>query len=145
MKLYSQHRTSKVDTPTMDNGVPVARDWRTGRRVSDSGRFFAFLVGLGITAIAFAPSAFADDNRFLADLTSPGVVHPALSDSDLLIEGRQMCFEIGKIGLTPDAARDALVKDLDSRGVPTSYAEAGTLVHFALRDLCPDVPNTTGI
>ena len=73
------------------------------------------------------------------------MVHPALSDSDVLVEGRQVCFEIGKIGLTPDAARDCLVKDLDYRGVPSSYAEAGTLVHFTLRDLCPGVPNTTGI
>ena len=53
--------------------------------------------------------------------------------------------EIGKIGLTPDAARDWLVKDLTYRGVPSSNAEAGTLVHFALRNLCPGVPNTTGI
>ena len=73
------------------------------------------------------------------------MVHPNFSDSDLLIEGGQVCFEIGNVGLTPDAARDWLVKDLDYRGVGSSYAEAGTLVHFALRDLCPGVPNTTGI
>jgi hypothetical protein len=73
------------------------------------------------------------------------MAHPPLSDSDLLVEGRQVCFEIGKIGLNPDAARDWLVKDLDYRGVRSNYVEAGTLVHFALRDLCPGVPNTTGI
>jgi hypothetical protein len=30
-------------------------------------------------------------------------------------------------------------------GVAAATADVGTLVHFALRDLCPDVPNTTGI
>ena len=56
-----------------------------------------------------AGPAYADDNQFLVDLKSPGMVHPMLSDSDLLVEGRQVCFEIGKIGITPTAARDWVV------------------------------------
>lgn len=100
---------------------------------------------VGLAPIVWAAPAFADDDQYLADLTAPRVVHPPLSNSELLIEGRQVCFEIGKVGIAPNAARDWVVKDLDYRGVPSDYATAGTLVHFALRDLCPNVPNADGI
>ena len=73
------------------------------------------------------------------------MVHPAMSDQDLLIEGRQVCFEVGKVGISPDAAKQWVVNDLSMRGLPSDYATGGTLVHFALHDLCPNVPNSSGI
>jgi hypothetical protein len=103
------------------------------------------LIGLGAGAIVCASPACADDNQFLAHLKSSGVVHPALSDSDLLLDGRMACIEVGKEGLPPDSARIWIVHDLEGRGVPANYAAAGTLVHYALQDLCPEVPNTTGL
>lgn len=103
------------------------------------------LLGIGSAAVVFATPAYADDNQNLADLKQPGMVHPAISDQDLLIEGRQVCFEVGKVGISPDAAKEWVVKDLGFRGLPSDYATAGTLVHYALHDLCPNVPNTSGI
>ena len=55
------------------------------------------------------------------------------------------CIEIGKEGLTPDVARNWILREMEYRGAPSNYAEAGTLVHYALRDLCPEVPTNTGI
>ena len=95
------------------------------------------LVTLGVAAVLLAAPAQADDNRYLNDLTAPRVVHPPVSNADLLIEGREVCFHVRKIGMTPDAARDALVNELTYQGVKSDYASAGTLVHFALQDLCP--------
>jgi hypothetical protein len=37
------------------------------------------------------------------------------------------------------------ITSMFNQGVAASRAEMGTLVHFALQDLCPSVPNTTGI
>jgi hypothetical protein len=41
--------------------------------------------------------------------------------------------------------RDNLQLNLMNQGVAADKAEVGTLVHYALHDLCPTVPNTTGI
>jgi Protein of unknown function (DUF732) len=101
------------------------------------------VTGVGVGAIICAGPAHADDNQFLADLKS--VDHPALSDADLLVDGHEACVEIGKEGLSPDAARSWVVNEVQWRGVPSTYAQAGTLVHFALKDLCPEIPNSTGI
>jgi hypothetical protein len=101
--------------------------------------------GMCTVAVVLASPSDADDGKFLADLKQPGMVHPAMSDQDLLIEGRQVCFEVGKVGISPDAAKAWVVKDLDFRGLPSDYATAGMLVHFALHDLGPNVPNSSGI
>ncbi|WP_082990561.1 DUF732 domain-containing protein [Mycobacterium sp. 1482292.6] len=103
------------------------------------------LLGICSAAVVCATPACADDNQYLADLKQPGMVHPAMSDQELLVEGRQVCFEVGKVGISPDAAKSWVSKDLDSRGLPSDYATAGTLVHYALHDLCPNVPNSSGI
>lgn len=105
----------------------------------------AALAALSGAAIALAPTAHADDNQYLADLKQPGMVHPAMSDQDLLIEGRQVCFEVGKVGISTDAAKQWVVDDLTMRGLQSDYATAGTLVHYALHDLCPNVPKHGGI
>lgn len=68
-----------------------------------------------------------------------------MSDQDLLVEGRQVCFVVGKIGISADAAKEWVSNDLSSRGLQSDYATAGTLVHVALHDLCPNVPNPSGI
>ena len=34
---------------------------------------------------------------------------------------------------------------LMNQGIASSNAEVGKLIHFALRDLCPDVPSKTRI
>jgi len=103
------------------------------------------LIGLAAGAVVCASPAGADDNQFLAHLKSSGLVHPALSDSDLLLHGRMACIEVGKVGMPPDSARVWIYNDLQVRGFPPNYAAAGTLVHYALQDLCPEVPNTTGL
>jgi hypothetical protein len=103
------------------------------------------LIGLGAGAIVCAGPASADDSQYLAHLRSSGVVHPAVSDSNLLLNGRMACVEISKGGLTPDLARGWANMQLQGVGAPPSYAAATALVHYALQDLCPEVPNTTGL
>jgi hypothetical protein len=95
------------------------------------------LLALGAGAVLLAGPASADDDSYLNDLTAPRTVHPPVSNANLLIEGREVCFHVRKIGMTADAAKDALVNELTYRGVNSDYASAGTLVHFALQDLCP--------
>jgi len=58
--------------------------------------------------------------------------------------GHQACSDIAN-GVSPDLEKDNLGTALFNQGVAASRAEVGTLIHFALRDLCPNVPNTTGI
>ena len=48
-----------------------------------------------------------------------------------------MCFYVRKIGMMPDAAKEAPVNEPTYQGENSDYASAGTLVHFALQDLCP--------
>lgn len=103
------------------------------------------LLGISAAAVVFASPASADDGQYLADLKQPGMAHLPISDQALLIEGRQVCFEVGKIGNSPERAKQSVVDDLSMRGVPTDMATAGTLVHYALHDLCPNVPNPSGI
>jgi hypothetical protein len=106
----------------------------------------ALLVLLGATVLIFATSAHAlpGDAQFLSDLQSPRMVHPPWSDAVLLENGHQVCFEVGKVGNTPVEAREWVIKEGDFLGTPLDYATAGTFVHFALHDLCPDVLRTAG-
>jgi hypothetical protein len=55
------------------------------------------------------------------------------------------CIKIGREGMSPDLARSWVYYEVQGRGAPGNYAQAATLVHYALQDLCPEVPNTTGI
>lgn len=108
---------------------------------------------------AVAPVAVADpdwtpaENQFISDLLVPQdwgaghpdvMVHPPLTAAGLLKMGHQACSDIGS-GVNPDTERDNLQMSLLNQGVAASTADVGTLVHFALRDLCPGTPNTTGI
>jgi hypothetical protein len=56
----------------------------------------------------------------------------------------QGCNDIAN-GVSPDVERDKPQENLMNQGVTASAAEVGTLVHYALHDLCPTVPNATGI
>jgi hypothetical protein len=103
------------------------------------------LTAVGAGAVVFASPAHADDNQFLTDIKSRGVVHPGLSDSELLFEGRQVCIDVGKQVMSPDVTRTWISLELQHAGAPPSNSDATTLVHYALRDLCPEVVNSTGI
>lgn len=103
------------------------------------------LFGISAAAVVFATPAAADDGQYLADLKQPGMVHPAMSNQDLLVEGRYVCFLVGKQGVTSGQAKQWVVDDLSMRGLPSDMATGGTLVHFALHDLCPHAPNSDGI
>ena len=93
-----------------------------------------------------AASSVADtaEDQFLSDLLQPRMVHPPLTPTALVNMGHQACSDIAN-GVSPDVERDNLQMSLLNRGVAASRADVGTLVHFALRDLCPSVPNTSGI
>lgn len=96
-----------------------------------------WLIGLMAGAVLAAAPAAADDTSYLADLTAPLVVHPPLSNADLLVEGRQVCFEVRHVSVSPPAAKAWVVKDMTYRHVPVDESQAGTLVTYALKDLCP--------
>lgn len=102
------------------------------------------LMPVCIGLIAVAPSAIADENQFLSHLLTGNTAHPPLTSAALLNMGHQACSDIAG-GVSPDFEKDNLDATLFKQGVAASRAEVGTLVHFALRDLCPNVPNTTGI
>ncbi|MEM6109827.1 DUF732 domain-containing protein [Mycobacterium sp. 050272] len=89
----------------------------------------------GIPAL-LTPAARADANQYLADLHSPGIAHPSIPDSGLIAIGNDVCSKLSD-GATSDAARDWLVGHLAHGGYQASNAEAGTVVHYALQDLCP--------
>jgi hypothetical protein len=97
--------------------------------------FTVLAAGLGMLAL-LAPVAHADANQYLADLHSPGMAHPSIPDSGLLAIGNDVCAKVSG-GATDTAARDWLVDHLAHGGYQASNAEAGTVVHYALQDLCP--------
>ena len=107
------------------------------------------------STIASAPLAIADagEDQFISDLLVPKdwgsgrpevMVHPPLTAAGLLKMGHQACSDIAG-GVSPDVEKGHLGTQLSNQGIASSNAEVGTLIHFALRDLCPNVPNTTGI
>jgi hypothetical protein len=109
------------------------------------------LLALGpAVALIGAPPAAADpgltpaENQFISDLLAPRMVHPPLTPPGLVKMGHRACTDIGN-GVSPDVEKDNLDMALFHQGIQAARAEVGTLVHFALADLCPNVPNTTGI
>lgn len=94
--------------------------------------------------VAAAPPAAADDNQFLSDLLVGNMAHPSLTSPALVKLGHQACTDIAG-GVSPDLEKGRLGTQLSNQGIASSNAEVGTLIHFALRDLCPNVPNTSGI
>jgi Protein of unknown function (DUF732) len=113
-----------------------------------------WLVGILAGPVAMAdPGMTAAENQFLSDLLVAKdwgsgrletMVHPPLTPPALVQMGHQACSDIAN-GVSPDVERDNLDTALFRQGVASDRASVGTLVHFALRDLCPNVPNTTGI
>ena len=94
--------------------------------------------------VTTAPRAAADDNQFLSHLLTGNAAHPPLTPPVLVNMGHQACSDIAG-GVSPDLEKGRLGTQLSNQGIASSNAEVGTLIHFALRDLCPNVPNTTGI
>jgi hypothetical protein len=94
--------------------------------------------------VALAPPAAADEDQFLSHLLTGNMAHPSLTPPALVKMGHQACSDIAG-GVSPDFEKDKLDASLSNQGVAASRAEVGTLIHFALRDLCPNVPNTAGI
>lgn len=119
----------------------VDPNWPPPRPEARSGvdAIYRILAVAALTAasLALAPAAWADDAQYLADLHQPGMVHPQIPDSGLVAVGHDVCNWVSS-GMTPTDARARLLKGLAHGGVAgTSNAEAGTLVQFALQDLCP--------
>lgn len=106
----------------------------------------ATLGGIAVTPVAAADPGFTTaENQFLSHLYAPGpVAHPPVNSQGLVSMGWQACTDISN-GMSPDDAKYKLQGDLRNEGILDSEADVGTLVHFALRDLCPNVPNSTGI
>lgn len=102
------------------------------------------IIAFFLVLVAVAPPAAADENQFLADLLMGNMAHPPLTPPALVKIGHQACSDIAG-GVSPDLEKGHLGTQLLNQGIAASNADVGTLVHFALRDLCPDVPNTTGI
>ncbi|WP_371337080.1 DUF732 domain-containing protein [Mycobacterium sp. IS-2888] len=100
------------------------------------GTSFTILAGVLGELGLLAPTAHADANQYLADLHSPGMAHPSIPDSGLVAIGNDVCAKVSG-GATSDAARDWLVGHLAHGGYQASNAEAGTVVYYALQDLCP--------
>jgi hypothetical protein len=82
-------------------------------------------------------------HRYLAHLLSGNMAHPSLTPPALIKLGHQACSAIAG-GVSPDVEKDRLDTSLSDQGVAAFRAEVGTLIHFALQDLCPNVPNSTG-
>lgn len=92
---------------------------------------------LTAAGLALAPCARADDAQYLANLHQPGMADPQIPDSGLVAVRHDVCNWVSG-GMTPIQARGHLRDRLGHAGVAdTSNAEAGTLVQFALEDLCP--------
>lgn len=72
------------------------------------------------------------------------MAHPSLTPPALVKMGHQACSDIGG-GVSPAFEKGQLGTQLSNQGIASSNAEVGTVIHFTLRDLCPNVPNTTGI
>ena len=72
------------------------------------------------------------------------MAHLPLTPKALVNMGHRACSDIAG-GVSPDVEKDNLGTSLLNQGVAASRADLGTLVHFALTDLCPNDPNTTGI
>jgi hypothetical protein len=104
--------------------------------------WLAASIYLGLTAEA--PPARADEGQFLSHLLTGNMAHPPLTPPALVKMGHQACSDIAG-GVNPDLEKDRLDLSLLNQGVTASRADVGTLIHYALRDLCPDVPNNTGI
>jgi hypothetical protein len=109
-----------------------------------AGWGLAAVMTLSCGVVASAPPAAADDNQFLSHLLTGNMAHPPLTPSALVNMGHQACSDIAG-GVSPDYEKDNLDRALSNQGVTASRAEVGTLIHFALQDLCPNVPNTSGI
>ncbi|WP_445161435.1 DUF732 domain-containing protein [Mycobacterium sp. Dal123C01] len=108
-----------------------------------------FLAAVALTTlvgglVTTAPRAAADDTQFLSHLLEGNMAHPPLTPPGLVNMGHQACSDIAG-GVSPDLEKGRLGMQLSNRGIASSNAEVGTLIHFALRDLCPNVPNTSGI
>jgi Protein of unknown function (DUF732) len=113
--------------------------------VHDAARWgLAAMTAVACGLVVAAPPAVADENQFLNHLLTGNMVHPPLTPAGLVRMGHQACSDIAG-GVSPDVEKDQLGTSLMNQGVAASRAEMGTLVHFALQDLCPNVPNTTGI
>lgn len=118
----------------------MIRRFNVGGAVCLAATLMTVLAGL----VAAASPAAADENQFLSDLLTGDMAHPSLTPPALVKMGHQACSDIAG-GVSPDFEKGQLGTQLSNQGVASSNAEVGTLIHFALRDLCPNVPNTTGI
>ncbi|MUL48214.1 DUF732 domain-containing protein [Mycobacterium sp. CBMA293] len=103
-----------------------------------SGVVLASLLAGGIVPTAAAdPGAVSPDQRFLADIMSY-MIPPWPGDETMQL-GHRVCTDMAT-GVTADTERDKLVNGLLLRNIQASNAAVGTMVHFAVQDLCPQIP-----
>lgn len=109
------------------------------------------LTGVWLSSIPAASPGAADpdftptENQYLSSLfDAPLFAQPGLIPGRLVNRGWQACTDIGN-GVSPNVEKDKLDMALMNEGVNAARAAIGTLIHFALRDLCPGTQNTTGI
>jgi hypothetical protein len=74
--------------------------------------------------------------RYLSELDR--YIHPNVS-SDRLIELGNLACTARRSGVSSDDARMVLWQNLNDSGLVSNNAEAGTLVHIAIKNLCPEV------
>jgi hypothetical protein len=98
-----------------------------------------------VGSISLAPAAAADpnftaaENEFVTHLYVPAdMAHPPLTTPGLVQMGHQACSDIGN-GVSPAVERNNLDVALLNQGVATDLASVGTLIQFALKDLCPEI------
>jgi hypothetical protein len=110
-------------------------------RISTRIAVGALLTSLLSTVVAPAaladPGAVSPDQRFLADIMSYMI--PPWPGGETSQLGHRVCADMAT-GVTADAERNAIVDDLLRRNILASNADVGTMVHFAVQDLCPQIP-----
>lgn len=78
------------------------------------------------------------EKQFLSDLNRFGT-KPPVSPKALVAMGWRACKDIGH-GVSYQEEKETLMVELVTRGNQTSMADTGNVIHNALTDLCPNVP-----
>lgn len=108
------------------------------RTIAAGGALLASLLAGGVAPTSLAdPGTVSPDQHFLADIMSYMI--PPWPGGETSQLGHRVCTDMAT-GVTADAERNAIVDDLFRRNILASNADVGTMVHFAVQDLCPQIP-----
>lgn len=92
--------------------------------------------GPAVPTAAASSTLTPAENQYIANLTQPQMAHPNLSVPDLLKLGHRVCSDVSA-GSSQAQEGDNINSILFNQGIDASRADTGTLVHYALQDLCP--------